>query len=260
MFTRERPGPPRGLREIQRDRDRVWIRPEARSWVEEAFARHRTLYEAARVESGGRTHLQGRAPVFLVHSGEGAWAVRHYVRGGAVASHLGDRYLALGVPRPFQETRASERLRSAGIPTPPILAAAVYPSGLVYRADLVTAYLPDASDLGAILFGGAGAAGPEARRGALERSGALIARVAALGVHHPDLNVKNLLVRYAGTEPTVHLIDLDGCRDHSHRDPARIAAGMERRLLRSLAKWERRTGQSVSSEERAALRRGVRGS
>lgn len=253
----DRSGLPPGFEELRHGSVRVWVRPGALSWVEEALARSGSLHSAARREAAGETDLHGRAPVFVVPPTDPRWAVRHNVRGGTIAPVLGDRYLRLGLPRPFRETLASERLRSIGIPTPEVIAAAVYPAGPIYRADLMTGYVPDASDLSRILFGDAGGTDPALEVRALELAGVILRQLGTEGAWHPDVNVKNLLVQKAGGSIRVHLIDLDGFQWSRRTPPDRLAGRMHRRLLRSIAKWEARTGRKLIPAAREALESGV---
>jgi 3-deoxy-D-manno-octulosonic acid kinase len=151
----------------------------------------------------------------------------------------------------------SEALRRRGIPTPRVVAAAVYPEGIWYRADLVTEFLEGSTDLGEFLFQATAPGDPrEARMAVLEEAGRLVGRMGALAIRHPDLNAKNLLVQATPDDgPRIHLLDLDRCRARSR---APLAAGwrMRRRLVSSLRKWERKGGRPLLREEWAALERG----
>jgi len=266
---------PDGFREIRMRHGWGWSRPEALSWFQEALANSPTLYAAAgdlhRSSPSRGPLLRGRAPVFVVSLDFTTVAVRHYLRGGAVASLLGDRYLRLGAPRPIAETLASERVRSLGIPTPRVVAAAIYPHGPFYRGDIATEFIAGGADLGEFLFGGAEPGGslessPDARSrsdasgengtigggsdriSALRETMGLIERLGAAGIYHPDLNVKNFLVESGPSSMTVHLLDLDRCRSASGRSGAPREA-MVRRLRSSLAKWERMTDHRLTPEE-----------
>src|SRR5690606_34777374 len=187
--------------------------------------------------------------------GRARWAVRHYLRGGAVASWLGDRYLAAGPPRPLWELRASVAARIRGVRTPAVVAGAVYRSGALYRADLVTELVPDAVDLAGALFarrspagkgrciggvaaespGAAGAGAEGDRSAALHAAGLLLGHAARSGILHVDLNAKNVLVRATEGGQEAWLIDLDRCRVRAGGGDA-DAAVMLRRLERSLTK------------------------
>ena len=196
--------------------------------------------------------MTGRGTVYAVPTTRGDWVVRHFRRGGSVASLLGDRYLVSGVPRPFQETMVSESVRGRDIPTPRVLAAAVYRAGPIYRGDLVTELVPDASELAEVLFDGerSGLAATSDRKEALRETGTLIRLLAAAGVRHADLNAKNVLLQWSGGSPTAYVLDLDRCKVGAEPVPV---DGMLRRLLRSLRKFERRTRLQVPPAEAGLL-------
>lgn len=256
--------------EIRRGDAHVLARPEARSWVESSLDRHGTLHRAAS-RSRDQIRMEGRGTVFAVPaprdeidevlgSPDPRWAVRHYRRGGWMAPLLGDRYLRVGTPRPFAEMRVSDEVRARRIPTPRVMAAAVYPSGPFYRGDLVTTFVPDALELAEVLFdpGRRGVSGSVDRRQALSEAGALIRKMAAAGILHPDLNAKNILLEWTGGAPQGHLLDLDRCRvlERPHPDGART---MHERLRRSMRKLEKKTGLGLAPGDLKALDRGVRG-
>jgi 3-deoxy-D-manno-octulosonic acid kinase len=245
---------PEGLDEVYSSGTTAWVRPEARRWVEEALRRSGSLYEQARAEAGGETVLAGRAPVYVVASGPARWVVRHYVRGGSVASFLGDRYLRSGCPRPLRAAGVSELLRREGVPTPRVVAAAVYGAGAFYRGDLVTEHIGAGRDLARLLFLEPGEDVPSKtlRIASLEAAAALVAMLSSRGFVHPDLNVKNFLVE-PGSPPRVHLLDLDRCRSSSGPFSRRR---MRRRFRASLSKWERRSGIPLPADEWKAVERG----
>jgi 3-deoxy-D-manno-octulosonic acid kinase len=147
------------------------------------------------------------------------------------------------------ETLASEKLRSLEIPTPRVVAAAVYPRGPFYRGDIATEFIPGGVDLGELVFGAgrSDSAGPQ-RVAALREAMALIERLAEAGMAHPDLNVKNFLLDVGTSPPTLYILDLDRCRSVvGSRDALRTA--MARRLRSSLSKWERISEKKLSREE-----------
>ncbi len=184
------------------------------------------------------------------------WAVRHYWRGGAVARPLlDDRYVSAGTPRPFRELTASHEARARGIPTPAVVAGAVYSAGLFHRADLVTELVPDGTDLADALFGRE-APDPERARAALTATGALVRRMEEAGVRHSDLNAMNVLLTWNGQMPRAHLLDLDACAVSAAPLPA---GPMRARLQRSLRKLERRSGRTLDAEAWKALGRGLEG-
>lgn len=284
---------PDGYRTVRLGASTVLVLPEAEAWVRSALQEHRTLHDAA-ARAGGAAAHHGRGPVHVIGAGGKRWAVRHYHRGGAVAGPLlGDRYLRVGEPRPFRELRASEMARERGVPTPRVVAAAVYPRGVFYRGDLLTRYVPDSTALANALFGEAGEAdesdqagepresdesgepaepaeraeraeaagkaeaGPGFRRRALEEAGRLLGRMAAAGVRHPDLNAANILLTTEGTDVRAMLLDLDRCRVTR---PARPVSPerMLARLERSLRKRGTPGGDELKGEDWTSLRNAVR--
>ena len=196
--------------------------------------------------------LWGRGSVHAIPAAGGRWVVRAYRRGGAVAGPLlGDRYLGRGSGRPVAETLASEEARRRGVPTPRVVAGAVYPAGpLFYRADLVTEFVEGGRELARVLFGAP--AGADERGRALAQAGRLLARLAEAGVEHPDLNARNVLLT-PGSQEGALVLDLDRSRvgpEGVPLSPARMLA----RLERSLEKLGERAGRALSSEELDLLR------
>lgn len=256
--------------------------PVLRQWLAEAG----TLATYAGAHPSAEA-LHGRGTVFAIPSplpGGGQWVVRHYHRGGALASLLGDRYLRVGTPRPVREYALGRALAERGVPTPRMVGAAVYPAGAFYRGDLVTERVEGARDLAAILFGAAalppvpgfasdsgsverarlashepadaGGVGAEAagragggegavREAAMGAAGRLIRRAHDGGLVHPDLNLKNILVT-AGPEPEAVLLDLDRGRLAGEVSD-RARRRMLNRFWRSARKWERRTGRVLGA-------------
>ncbi len=198
--------------------------------------------------------------------------VRHYRRGGAIAPVLGDRYLRLGTPRPVQEYSTGRALERRGIPTPAHLGAAVYPSGLWYRGDLVTRWVPGSRDLAAVLFPGRrvdggtvaggggepeadGSVAAEAPEAAMRAAGRLFRRLHEGGVVHPDLNLKNILLAGPAGDPDALVLDLDGASITSRvSDAARLR--MVARFWRSARKWQKATGVTLPSSLEAAFQAG----
>lgn len=193
--------------------------------------------------------------------------MRHYHRGGAIAGLLGDRYLRLGPPRPLRELRVGRALEERGVPTPGHIGAAVYRSGIWYRGDLVTRYVPASRDLAAVLFPGRtlkngveGVRPDGAGRGvdaeaAVRAAGRLVRRLHDAGVVHPDLNLKNVLIRGAGEDVEALALDLDGAR-LVRRVGGRARRRMVKRFWRSARKWRAATGVELEPGLRAAFRAG----
>ena len=230
---------------------RAFATQEAEAWVRRALAGGERLHEAASQQADAL--LQGRGPVPVVTTPQGRWVVRHYHRGGLVAGPLlGDRYFRLGSHRPFREARTSHELRQRGVPTPRVMAGAVYPRGVIYRADLVTEFVADAADLAYRLFEEE-RSGPE-RTDMMEGVGRLLACAATAGVEHLDLNAKNVLVTQRSEGILSLLLDLDRCRvlpSGTRVDPSAMLG----RLRRSLWKYENTSGRLLGPGEWSVLSR-----
>ena len=235
------PGGPRsrGFKRIKVGKGQILARTEAVSWSSQAVAEHGSLYQAA-LASASRT-LYGRGPVPVVANPESAgppWVVRRYYRGGLMRT-FGDRFLRAGRPRSFREVENSARIVEMGFVTPRIVAAAVYPSGAIYRADLVTEFVPRARTLADLLFGNPseGRASQEARREALACVATLITRLSKAGVRHKDLNAGNVLIAREAQHVHAILLDLDQCRPGRPNDLMN-AKRLRRRLARSIRKLD----------------------
>ncbi|MGH7555847.1 MAG: lipopolysaccharide kinase InaA family protein, partial [Longimicrobiales bacterium] len=210
--------------------------------------------------------LEGRAATYHVDAPGGAWVVRHYHRGGAVARLLGDRYMRLGVTRPVRELHASDRARARGVRTPRVIAIAIRNHGVFYRADIATEYIPDSADLAEVTFGVGRWHLPHAPAPALslavqawDAAGTLVRDAARAGVVHGDLNLKNILIAGRSSSPRAWLIDLDGCRIRGTDSSGRHLDRMLSRFDRSRRKFERITGRRVQEAELNAFRDAVRG-
>lgn len=153
----------------------------------------------------------GRGPAWRVELAGQPVVVRHYRRGGWMGPLLDDRYFDRP-PRPFAELAVSESLRAAGVPTPRVLAAAVYSARPGYRADLVTEWLSPGLDLEELLRPGLY---PDAERvAAVETAGRTVGRAHGAGLDHPDLRPRNLFLRPLGAPASweAALLDLDRAR------------------------------------------------
>jgi len=201
-----------------------------------------------------REVFQGRGETYGVTLGSVRAVVRHARRGGLLGPLLGDRFA--GRPRFLREIGVAEALRSAGIPTPPLLAGVAYLGTLWHRADVATERV-DGRDLAAILFGDDAPQGA-ARAELLRAVGGLVRRLHEAGFVHPDLQLRNVLVATGPGGATPWLLDVDTCRRVAPGDPGPREANLAR-FERSWDKWNRLRGPRLTSADRATFEAGYRG-
>ena len=169
---------------------------------------------------------------------------------------MDDRFLRLGRPRSLRELESSVRVRELGITTPRVVAAAVYPSGLFYRADLVTEFVYDARELADVLLGTPDSSAPpvdaDTRAQALTCTIRLVARMTEHGIRHPDLNARNILLAQSSHGMEAILLDLDRCVIDGTSAPDG-GQRLRRRLVRSIRKLQHSRSGGLSDEEMEAI-------
>jgi len=220
----------------------------------ETILENETIYEFAARQSGVRT-FEGRAPVYAIELAEecGSVVVRRSMRGGALARLSSDLFLP--PTRGLRELITSLELRTAGVSTPEVVAVVVYRAGFILRkTDVVTRDLGDGADLASLLS--ESDRGPR-RETALEEAAALVAALSRAGAHHPDLNLKNILVTGMNDSEQnasrAHILDVDRIRFHIPGDPMVLQANINR-LERSIRKWREQRGLAIDDIEIQALR------
>ena len=194
--------------------------------------------------------FQGRGVAYAapLPRGAGRVVVRHNHHGGLLAGVTGDRFLL--PTRAPHELETSLSLAARAVPTPQIVAYALYPAGpLLRRADIASREVPDARDAEAAL--GAATSASEVDE-VLEATARLVAALTRAGARHHDFNLKNvLLARDDAGGLTAYVLDVDRVEFLRPRDP-RVTELNLRRLTRSVRKWTRR-GLAGLSEERIDL-------
>jgi Ser/Thr protein kinase RdoA (MazF antagonist) len=124
----------------------------------------------------------------------------------------------------------------------------------MYRGDVARLEIADARDLADCLF-----KPPELdealRSDVMRAAGRLLASTRRAGLIHPDLNLRNILVRLGEAAPVAFIIDLEKCRlvdgVSRHRSARMIA-----RLERSARRFEAQTSQPISASEWETFRLG----
>jgi Lipopolysaccharide kinase (Kdo/WaaP) family len=193
--------------------------------------------------------LQGRGVAYAapLPRGAGRVVVRHNHHGGILAGLTGDRFI---VPtRAPHELETSLSLAARGVPTPQILAYALYPAGpFLRRADIASREVASARDAEAAL--GAATSASQVDE-ILEATARLVASLTKAGARHHDFNLKNVLLARDAGQLTAYVLDVDRVEFLRPLDP-RVTELNLRRLTRSVRKWMRR-GLAGLTEERLDL-------
>ncbi len=150
---------------------------------------------------------EGRGTTFFVDYQGRELVLRHYKRGGKVAEYIDDQYFWTGLARSraWREFKLLEYMQQVSLPVPRPVAAHVERQGLLYRADLITQRIRHTHLLLNELENNS------LQQGHWVALGGMIRRFHERGIHHVDLNVKNVLLDEGGR---FYLIDFDKC---SHR-------------------------------------------
>jgi len=231
------PPPPRGYQSIRLPTGSAWILPRAKKNL---IAGWQKLNLQTPLRRASRQHpeaaiFRGRAPVVSFPcEGLGRIVVRPCIHGGFWGRLTRDLYL--GPSRANRELSRSRTLRSKKIPTPEILAVLFYPVGCFFRIDVVTAAISGSLDLVDFL---ASRPTPSQRRSGFAAIRSLLSRLRQYGVHHPDLNARNILLSHLTKRPwQAWLLDVD-CVHIGTPGDTRTDTANRNRLLRSLLKRSR---------------------
>lgn len=232
---------PDGFRIVSGNGAAVVARAENVSAVSALLEGHDTLFDAV-LQMPRVMELRGRGITPVVDIRGVRCVVRHFRRGGSVATALGDRYSRFAENRVVRELNASETMRARGVATPAVEFGAWYTRGLFRRFDIATRYIANARDLAEVLF-------DEAQRdAAVTRAVHLLRDVVTKGLLHHDLNLKNILV----DADRAYVLDLDRAEIRS-RLSASEAQSMRSRFFRSLDKWEGKLGRKIPPRLRTQL-------
>jgi hypothetical protein len=209
------------------------------------------LYEYA-ARQPDAVPLVGRAPVFAVNlpGSCGRVVVRHNMRGGWMARISKDLFLL--PTRGFRELIASLRLRASGVSTPEVIAYVSYPeSWILRRSDVATREVANGHDASVAL---AKVTDHDHRVMVLDAIAALLRALSRAGAHHPDLNLKNVLLTAGqGEGLDAYVLDVDRVHFSSPGSPLVAKANLDR-LIRSLRKWRDLHALPYSSEDEEYLR------
>lgn len=187
----------------------------------------------------------GRARVVYFSHGEKSFVLKHYYRGGAVASILKDRYFGFSIKksRAFREFYLLKKMSEFGLPVPVAVAAHVDKGMLFYRADLITQELMQTKTLSDVLSSN------ELDDENWQKIGRCIKRFHQHDIYHADLNARNILL----TEKNeTYLIDFDN--SYIRLDSSAWKMANLSRLKRSLLKFKNNTdGFNFNEDNWSAL-------
>jgi hypothetical protein len=228
----------------------IVARNDAASGVRAALTDVRTLHCWASTLPGAKA-FQGRATAWgarLPNSSIDV-VVRHALHGGFFAALTGDRFFVPG--RAPWELAVSERLREAGVPTPAVIAYALYPAGPgLCRCDVATKRLPEGGDLPDLWRD----ATPETRNAMLVATAALLRSLAAVRAVHPDLNAKNVYLSCQKDVWRAYVLDVDRITFRAPGDDS-AAERNRARIARSLRKFRHKHGLPVTEDDVTTLER-----
>lgn len=173
------------------------------------------LYDAALIENPDEALFQpfdnpsvtistapGRGEAIFYQHGELQLVLKHYHRGGMVASVMGDRYIGFKPEntRSFREWRLLRTMQRFKLPVPvPVAASVIKTRAFSYRADLVTQTLPGTLTLADYLFENRL---DDAR---WRQLGKTLSSFHEKNIYHADLNARNILL----DDEKFYLIDFD---------------------------------------------------
>lgn len=220
----------------------AWAAPA----VTEAL-RHGTLHDWA-IRQPSKEEMQGRGVIYCVDlptSPITPVVVRRNRHGGLLGGLTGEYFLA-PTRAPF-ELATALRLADAKIPTPEVIAYAIYPSaGIFARSDIMTRRLPMGGDLPDVWQ----KAGKTERDSLLAAVAVLLQALGRAGAWHADLNLKNIYIAGSGAAMTAYLLDVDRV---TFPDSSDTAARNFARLARSARKWRVRRGLDFGEDSLARL-------
>jgi len=206
---------------------------EAASWLGPGAGSAIASGRASEPAASERTEAGRGGAVRVALGGGGAAWLRPYRHGGLLRRVLGGIYWERP-PRAWRELVATEAARRSGIAAPEVLAAAARPLApplcWLHRDVLVTREIAGRRSLAAALRS---STSESERRAWLARAWAVIERLHAAGIRHPDLNTGNLLVG----EPCEPIAVIDFDRAVVGAPVGAVGrAFARRRLARSVAK------------------------
>jgi 3-deoxy-D-manno-octulosonic acid kinase len=186
----------------------------------------------------------GRGSSYRVELDSVALVLREYLRGGIIASISRDQYFWTGKTqcRSWRELRILDFALKLGLPVPVPAGALAIRSGLIYRAAILTHWIPGSRTLAQWL-----------RDKTLPRQhwfilGEIVQKFQQHHIHHHDLNANNILI---DSDLNIFLIDFDKAEIRNSLGDWQWRTLY--RLQRSLVKIDHETKLKFTDEDWQAL-------
>jgi len=182
----------------------------------------------------------GRAKVVYFYRDNKNMVLKHYFRGGLIASIVKDLYFGFGIEktRAFREWRLLKEMQKLDLPVPNAVAARVKKGLFFYQADLITQKIENTKTLSDVL------SEEDLNSKQWGRIGACIKLFHQKNIYHADLNARNILLDQEGE---VYLIDFDN--SSIRNDDASWKMSNLTRLKRSLNKFKKNESDFYFDEQ-----------
>lgn len=149
--------------------------------------------------------FEGRGETVSLPIKDGRMVIRHYHHGGIFRKLTRDIYWGI-TPRPLKELAVSEEARDKGLNTPEVLAVILRRyAKIFYKADIITREIEGGNNAYDYLR----SAEVTSRDNIIRSAAETVRKMHDLGLYHPDLNLKNILIQDIDGKIKSFILDLD---------------------------------------------------
>ncbi|MBL4712037.1 MAG: 3-deoxy-D-manno-octulosonic acid kinase [Gammaproteobacteria bacterium] len=182
----------------------------------------------------------GRAKVVYFSDEDKSFVLKHYYRGGLVASIVKDSYIGFDPDktRAFQEFRLLKKMQELELPVPVAAAACAVKGLFSFRMDLITEEIKNVKTLADKL------SGQPLTQDRWNSIGACIRLFHLHDIYHADLNTRNILLN---DKDEIYIIDFDNSYFRRGENAWKMANLL--RLKRSLLKFKENTDSFCFDEK-----------